>query len=270
MRFFLIIVLIIALTGYSCRKKKITVAEEPPHTSEMKKGLPENPKAINGYLYASYARYQNGQHYYFHGYSTFSDPARNLLMGYNHFFDQAYFVSVNYYGNVDVGAVMCNNAPMSKNTFSPNITYSFGQQSFTGIAKGTSWITEGNRSFSAIDVTPVNTFPVLSVPDNTVTVPPIKKSVGLTVDLTGVASDYDSLIVAVIDGAGNYSVARKAFGPGATQADFTPADFKLFSTGTSYGSLVIYAFNYSHQTIRNRLYLFELSHKISRNVLIEP
>jgi hypothetical protein len=191
-------------------------------------------------------------------------------MGYNHFFDQVYFISPAYYGNVDVGAVLCNNIMMSKNTFSPNLTYSFGQQSFTGIGKTTTWTTEGNRSFTAIDITPVRDFPVLSIPDHTATLPPLKKSVGLTVDLVNVASDYDSLIVAVIDGAGNYTVARKAFGPGATQAVFKPDDFKLFSNGNNYGSLAFYTYNYSHQTINNRLYVFELSHKISRSLLIEP
>jgi hypothetical protein len=263
--FFIFIILCVTV---SCKKKEIVVEPEELISTEMKPGLPEKPGEINGYLYSAYVKYAGNNYWYFINYSTFSDPPKNIMDGFSRFYDQLNYLGPKYYGNVDVGLVNANNLLLSKNSFSPNFTYSGSQQTYF-IPEGTScrWNTEGNRSFKPMEVNTLRTYPGLTV---SATPSVVSKSSGITINLEGIASNYDSLVVFIMDQSSSYSVIKKPVGPDVKSVTFKPSDFSIFSSSFVYGALGFHAYNYCHQVIDNRLYVFEMGNKLSRNITIEP
>ncbi|MCE3227422.1 MAG: hypothetical protein K0S32_1973 [Bacteroidetes bacterium] len=263
------IMIIISVAITSCNKKRIEIKNETLVSGEMKQGLPENFREINGYFYSSYVLYLANGYFYINQYSTLSDPAKNIMPGYSHFFDQVSYINPKYYGNVDVGVVTADNIILSKNTFSPSLVYSGGKQTYQS-CKGRHclWSIEGNRSFKPIEVQSLRTYPELvigTIPAN------IQKSEGVTFNLEGIASDYDSLVVGISEPNSASNIVTKSFGPGAKSVTFKPSDFENFnSTTTVYGSLFFNTHNYCHQLIDNRMYVFEQSNKCVRSIMINP
>lgn len=244
----------------SCKKPTHEQPAEELVTTEMKQGLPENPKLINGYLYAGYTFDVNTNYYSRALFSTFSDPAKNLLAGYNHSLDQV--PNFTKTGNIDVGQLNFNGFNVNRNSTSTNLFYfnSFSNLNYMNIAF---WGFEGNGSFKPYQDSVTRGFPVVL---NTFSTSVISKS-GFTLTVTNLASNYDSLELVINRNSSN--MIRKTVAAGVNTISFTASEM-YFLSATNYGLLNLQAYNYSHKTVQNKLYVFELAKKVPRSVTITP
>jgi hypothetical protein len=260
-------IIVVSSAATSCKKKKTPeVVEDPIVNTEMQNGLPEDHKSMNGYLYAGYSLQLFNTSYFGFYYSSFNDPAKNLLNGYNHTQDNFSFNNVAKQGNIDVGAVEFNSfTTLNKNVFSSTVTYQ-GNNSMGAITIPTSasWKIEGNGAFKEFDVTVSRGFPYIA---QTFTPAPISKGAGYNFTISPSIANYDSLVVLIGDGNSSQPKVRKGVVAGANVISFSPAELSTLYI-SSYGALYVYAYNYSHQTINSKRYLFELSHKVAKTVAI--
>lgn len=255
-----------ALTIVSCKKEKpAPVPDEPTITTEMAAGLPPNHTAINGYLYCSFSLLQYSTFYQQFFYSAFSDPTRNLMAGYNHVQENFSFNNSSKSGNIDVGEVEFNGSTiLNRNIFSNSVTYNLNSGSNPVFNPSASWRIEGNGAFKAFNLPVTRGFPLIS---QTYSPTSISKSAGYEFTVSPVVSNFDSLVISIGDGNTSLPKVRKGVLAGATSVSFTPADLSPLYIST-YGTFHIYAYNYSNKTIENKVYVFELSHKMVKYVAI--
>jgi len=253
----------------SCKKKekKTPPEPEPSVTTEMASGLPSNINSINGYLYAG-IKYNGSSSNYFVSslYAAFSDPGRKLTTSYNHFLDNiSNFGSNSNFGNIDVGSVTLNSSFfLSRSSFDPNVFYSSINNSgpFYNTAH---WTSDGNMSFKPLDLDVPKGFPVLTY---TLPFTSISRSTGFTLNMAQCGSNYDSITVSINDFSFPQGGIKKTVTPGVTSVTFSASDLSPISNSS--GTLAVYAYNYSNQTINNKVYLFELSNKYSQYIYIDP
>jgi hypothetical protein len=255
--------IVTAFTG--CKKpKKVEVAADPVVNTDQANGMPANLKSVNGYFYASYKSTSfSGYSYAF--FAGFSDPGRKLSSGWDHYNDNTSgFGATGSFGNIDVGIVTLNNSfPLQKNSFNPNIFYSYNTNYFQPLTSA-QWTTEGNLSFSPMDIQVSRGFPTAAL---NATFASISKAAGYTINLSQYVSNFDSAVVTITDNFSWQSNLRKGAGAGAQSITFTPAELSPLYVGSS-GYIYVYAYNYSNQVINNKVYLYELSAKIQRNIVI--
>jgi len=250
----------------ACKKEEITTVEkEPLITGEMINGLPGDQKKISGYLHASISK---GSYYYLYLYAAFSEPASSLLTSYNHYSNNYWSISSKAaFGNIDVGEVSFNNNYILNSAPSkPTFLYHYNSPIMLPYPAPI-WSTEGNKSFGAINLTIERGFPLMNLNPDSVAL--ISMS-GFTLDPKNIISNYDSLIVLIDDNLGSTPALRKNIGAINTPIVFSAEDFKNFWQGTTSGSIMIYAFNYSNKIVDNRMYVFELSNKFSQNIILSP
>lgn len=250
-----ILILFAGITVCGCKKKKPeTPAEPEPVNSGMISGLPANYKSLNGYFYAGYNKPYAGNYTYHAFYAAFSDPTRNLLGNFNHFDDYA-VGHPSKTGNIDVGEVFFNSSTANKNNSSSSITYFTytSTQSFPNF--NAQWQIEGNGSFKPLNEQVPGGFPEVNINP---TVSSISLSAGYSFTVAGNISNYDSLLVEIY--RDNSARVRKIVSPEQQVVSFSPADLSVFNTSST-AYVFFYAYNYSHKTINNKLFVFELSNK---------
>lgn len=242
----------------SCKKKTVAEPEEETVTTEMKQGLPDNPKSINGYLYVSSYEHLNLPNKNTNYFAAFSDPQRPLMSGYNRTNESANTIPAKS-GNIDVGSVIFDSASLNRTLFSPVAFYKFFSNTpVTTSLSPAVWTIEGNGSFKPFKVKVTRGFPSFTI----YTINSISKAAGFTFNAEGILSNYDSLRVRIHGGS---LTLVKSVG---TQniVTFTSAELNTLNTGNAY--LYIYGSNYSHQTINNQVYVFELTKTIYGSVYI--
>jgi hypothetical protein len=262
---YFLVAAVIALAACKKPKKKET-EQVPVVNTEQANGLPSNPKAINGYLYASYKN-SGSVYYYCNVYASFSDPAKKLTAGWDHFYDNnGSFGTTSNFGNIDVGNMSFNGSFLQKSSFNPNVFYTqTNSNSFQPITYS-SWSNEGNLSFLPMDLGVTRPFPS-TAPNPTFA--PVSKSTPYTLNLAEYVTNYDSVLVVLSDNFSSQSMLKKRVDASTTTVTFTPAEMSTLYSGSN-GNIFVYAYNYTNQTINSKVYLFEQSAKISRYIYIGP
>lgn len=260
------IIILGSLFLFSCNKKKETIDEPENINTSLVDGLPENKKLINGYLYSSLQTYQyssSSSYYYMNSYAIFSDPAKNLISTFNHYYNNKMFVqSIN--GNIDVGNVYINGITLPKSLQSNfEVYYTQGFNSSSNFFNyNATWSTEGNKSFKPINLSIGKGYPLIST--NLISIGnSISKSSNYTINFGNNISNYDSLIVILEDGNFNGKI-RKTLPQNATSVTFTPQDMNVLSS-SNYGKVGIYAYNYSYIILDSKVNILELSNQFTYN-----
>jgi hypothetical protein len=258
---FLIPILIVFLS--SCEKKK-TIAETPPTiTTNLASGLLENPSSINGYVYASQTNNSSSSNYSYY-YAVFGDPARNLMINYNHFNDQIGNSGFNNAdrGNVQVGSNITiagynitAQVIQSSGSFGEVHYFNFISNSFNTNA---SIRTDGNGSFKPLNFTISRGYPKILTSSSTQFTANVKQNYNL--DISNLISNFDSLIVRISSNGSPYINVMKNVVAGAKTITFSSQELSGVSQG-SYLNLYFQAFNYSNITIEDKRYIFELANK---------
>jgi len=248
---------------FSCTKEKRGIAQEILENSSMQLGLPENNKKINGCLYACYKRnYTPGNAgTLLISHAAFTDPANGLMQGFDRFNDYGFTV----WGNVDVGNVSFNTKALSKNLSVSTLVY----KTFISaqIQSEAIWASEGNRGFSALDIKVNRGFP-LALPKTQVT-DSISRASNFLFNPDEYFDNYDSLTLYLTDGFPNTKPIKKSLVKGQV-VNIPASEFSSFYPAVTQGSILLYAYNYSHQVINSKTYVFELSTKIVRSVYLFP
>lgn len=253
---------------FSCKKKsdgKSTV--DPPKVNKpLASGYPDDNRAINGYFYASLKAFSNS-YFALNCYVIVNDPAGDLINTYDHFSDFNIFGSSAAQGNISLGSIYFGSTQLLAQNGGNRITYRLnGSQSFTNSAVPVSWKTDGNGTFSAVNTTVPRGFPgVVNSPSSSSTYT-LSKSNGLVLDVADIASNFDSLIVAI---SVSSSTVKRKVTAGASTIVFSSNELSGFSANYT-GYMYVYAYNYSNMTVEDKVYLFELSTKLQKNVVIYP
>jgi hypothetical protein len=248
--------LILLCVSFSCRKKT-QFPEEASFNTGVIEGLPPTQE-INGYLYSSTSYYTPGD-YYFTTYSSaaFAEPARKLLKGFDH--GTPIFLEEKYFGNVDVKTVTHNDTVALKRYFMFNsgIRYEGHTHNVTGVPQPPPcrWQIEGNYGFKPHKVTIPSTYPVVkssNIPDT------VSRSQGFAFSLEGFKG-YDSLVVFlgrnVVPGG---IIASRRFTGIRDSIRFMPEELSPLEVGPERGWIQCLAYKYFHQTVNNKLYVYEL------------
>jgi hypothetical protein len=257
----------LALLVVSCKKKDDKVATPPePVNTELQPGLPEKSRSVNGYLFA--IRQKNNTYSYntltVKLYAAFNDPATNVIASYDHVSTDQAFFSGGQAGNIIVGTVQFGSTGMQPSNFGNRAFYSTSTIKNDSDPVETFWAINGNKSFRPFIQDITRGFPQ---PGNTMNVSPILISLGqgYTFDPSAAGiSNYDSLIVKI----NSSSNVTKRVGRGTAVA-FTSNDLSRFYAG-GYATMLIAAFNYSHKTIEDKLYVFEMASSSLRSVNFTP
>jgi hypothetical protein len=246
---------------FSCNNKEKKAEQPAVINKRLSDGFPENKKSVNCYLYSSFVvtKYASSSpNYGSYQYAIFSDPSKNLINSYSHYTNSKLF-SQSASGNVDVGNVSFNGQTIYKNltnevyyTANYNSSIPFGSMS-------ANWKTDGNKTFLPMDVTINKGHPII-LSGNLNIGNSISKNSNFTLNISGNITNYDSLIVILEDGNWGGKI-RKTADINTSSLTFTPVDMSIFSTGSNYGKLSIYAYNYSNMTVNNKVTLFELSNQ---------
>jgi hypothetical protein len=253
--FFLSLPVLLALL-FACKKPKSIIPDQPAVVNtDLANGLPSDTKKINGYLFAS-VNFSSDSYYY----SIFSDPGKELAKTYNHRNNTIQF-DQQVLGNVDVGSVRQNGYTLSHQNTGQSVIYS---EAIYAAPTTVIWTSDGNGSFKPLNVNVARGYPYIS--PNTYTPGTISKASGFSVDAGNYVSNYDSVIVSLSDNYG--STVTKGY-TSASLITFSSSDLSGLNTN-SYGSLNIFAYNYSNQTINSKVYLFEQGNKFNKGISITP
>jgi hypothetical protein len=264
---------LVAILLSSCYKPRLTeTASEPvPVNTPLQSGFPENKREINGYLYASCSvnTVQGGsESANVNMYGTFSDPAANLISGYNHYYDGLVFSSLgSVQGNVNVGSVFFNGSVLHASFSSAtNIIYMSNNPNFFPLFEyKAQWRWLGNKSFKETDIQITRGFPRITpaTAPSSITV-----ANGLRIELGGLVSNYDSATVMLNLGSSfNYSLKKSVAYPVDTVV-FSKAELQAYLSGYSMCNFSVYAYNYSNQTVYSKVYVYELANKYSKYITI--
>lgn len=261
----LLAVLLILLVFVCCRKKPAPVQEEIIVNTEMKNGLPADPKKINGYLFAGHLLLSASNYTALNMFASFADPQKNLIAGYDHLFNSVIF-NLAKSGNIDVGEVSFLSMIVHKNLFSNSLSYSTQNSTQVLPPFQAAWVTEGNRSFDPLNLTVPRGLPVNNVQSTADT---LSISQNYIFDVSQHFSNYDSAMVMMYYGGAPWSLVPKRAGAETGAIKFFKEDFSGITPHTS-GYMYYYAFNYSHQVISDKMYVFELAAKKIRLIYFVP
>lgn len=243
--------------------------------TEMRNGLPENINSINGYFFAGYnilwydsIRPENR---YFTSYAAFREPGSNLIAGFEHLGRIQRFDMPQRLGNIDVGQVQFNrNHSLGQKITSHTLTYSgpdLGPLIMDSSYNDVALSTEGNRTFTPIKCNGLRSFPILK---SIWKLPSISKNKAYFIDASNIANNYDSITVTFYNALTYYAIClRKSFstkqGP---ILEFTAAEMN--SAFSEHIWVDIDAFNYTHQTINGKIYVFEQAKRTWGSVNLIP
>lgn len=240
-----------------CKKEKEAVATEVPEelTTEMSAGLPEKRNA-NGYFYARVHTNSLGI-YILNLYAIFNDPGGNLLSTYNRVSNSSVFNK--NLGNVSVGTVKMSNYTVSSFTLgTTSIIYNRANLPLSSVLPDISWKMEGNSSFKPLDQPVPRGFPAIG---NVVSSSSISLQQGYVLNLAGTVSNCDSVIV-TLSGNQSFTKVSKRIGSQGSSVTFSNSELSVFSGAVGgYITRTIQACNYSHRTVANKLYIFEMDNK---------
>lgn len=228
----------------------------------MKNGLPENLNSINGYFFAGYniLWYDTikSENRYFTSYAAFREPGSNLIAGLEHFGRVKRFDVPQRLGNIDVGEVKFNkNHSLGQKVISQTLTYSgpdLGPVIMDSSYNEVAWSTEGNSTFTPIKIKGIRGFPILK---SIWKLPSITKNKAYFIDVSYIANNYDSITVTFYNYFTYYAIwLRKSFSiKQGLLLEFTEAE--MSSAFSEHIWIDIDAFNYTHQTINGKMYVFE-------------
>lgn len=251
--------LFIILIFTSCKKSQEVVEEEAINTPVVA-GLPGNSAAIHAYLYTSAMQYKTDSIYNYlpmRAYAVFSDPARDLMKGYNHRAEQ---VSLHFkpeqHGNVDVGFVRRDTVSLIKNTALNRVSYSWAFQSgyATLLPPPAIWSVAGNKTFLPVKTIVSQGFPIIkmqNIPGS------FSKSSGFTLSLNGF-NLYDTLVVKINNNTTSINFkTEKIILPHNDSVKFEPSELASIPVGSQVCSIELSAYSYFHQTINNKLFIYE-------------
>jgi hypothetical protein len=258
------------LISFSCEKKKTTTQDQSPITTELTSGFPSDLKKINGYFYAaSRTNFNNfNTSYGVNLYATFGDAARSLLSGFNHYTDSEqnnFFINKDR-GNVNVGTISFNGR-----SFANPGGASYSQYYNLNSANYSSqWVTEGNGSFKPINLVVQRGFPAIVQPSSTNSFS-VSLSNDFIVNFQSFISNYDSVSVKISsDGSSSFYAIQKTVSSNTSFIKFTSGELSSKLSTTTYGNLIISAYNYSNKTIEDKVYVFELASKLDMQIYISP
>jgi hypothetical protein len=245
----------------SCKKKQPMLTEEKPVNTVIMRGLPADQRKINGYLYASNLLYKSNDNYFYlpmRRFASFCDPGKDLMRGYNHRSDQIVFpFKPEMHGNVEVGAVVMDSLELNKTMNANTVSYTWQFNSGHGITllSAPKWELEGNKTFEKQHIAIPMGFPVIKMSNTPFS---FSKSSGLSIPLNGFEA-YDSLLVVITNSFPSYNfTANKVVLGGADSVHFSHADLSVIPVGSQVCSIEYFAYNYHHQTINNKLFVYEL------------
>jgi len=253
---------------FSCSKKEpAKQIENTAINTELKHGLPENYSSIDGLFYYSFTKtYPYTSPSYMQSfYASFNDPVKNLMAGFNPYFD--YQMNTKYTGNVAVGQVLFGNTNLFRTSTGTALYYY--TYNYSGIMPPEiSWQTDGNRTFKNIQLVADSACPLISNPTPSITT--IDKSTGISINLAPFASNYDSLIVLILETGNSWgNSAKKVISNGAPVV-FTPNDFEYFNSGTNNSMIYYCAYKYYHMVVNNKVLVFSNGYKINHSVTLVP
>lgn len=263
-----------ALAGCKKTSTSTTDPATTPVTTDLADGLPKDVQSINGYFYANYTASNFGSTS-INGYCVLHDEPTDLMPNFSHYTDQQIFSGTSNLGNIQVGNISFNNITLFESNNGVNsVFYTFNNSGgSSGSNSGPStaiWKTDGNGSFKALNLNIPRGFPRINAssgtPGTLVTFTMSATNASSTLDLSSVVSNYDSLVVMLGSQFSSYSIKKFLKSP-ANSVTFTKAE--ILSNGSSASQIQIMAYNYSNKMVQNRLYVFELSSKLSTYVYIQ-
>jgi hypothetical protein len=267
MKSFQLFALSLAVVFIACKKTKTSTPATPaPLNTDLSNGFTSKPESINGYFYASYSTY-NSNYFALDGYCVFRDPASDLMKNYDHVTGSQNFSADNL-GNIQVNQVTFNGQLFSENNNgNSSINYYYDNSSgLTSFNYSAAWHTGGNGTYKALDVTIAKGFPKINTTNASGNLITYTLTTGnFNLDFSTMISNYDSLIIVLGSIGSQSTIVKRLSASAATSVAFTQAEI---SSVSSYYSipLTFMAFNYSNQTVNNKVYVFELANKFSTNV----
>lgn len=254
------ILIVLAIALFACKKEVKAPVEEPVTSTELKQGLPDNLDKVSGFLVTYMLHEKSGSNNWAYSYMTadFCDPGKNILTGYNHYYNS--WLNDAYRGNVSVGAVTMM-VPLYEQTGGSSSFRYFRNldavlpDSITWTVSGEAFIPGSTYKLAGAPLYKIDSVPAI-----------LYKSKGLTMRFNPTANRYDSACV-IIQNWGS-GILRKAVGR-SSELTITPEELKEFTaTSSNYYSINIYLFNYSHIIVNNRLLVFENARRFYRNLTI--
>jgi hypothetical protein len=176
-------------------------------------------------------------------------------------------MGTNVMGNVSVGNVnMCGYNLNKSNTSSNSLQYTYNNSFSNDFSYSSAIYTDGNGSFKPINFSIPRGFPKVAAPTGTLTV---SKSAGLTLDISPYISNYDSVIVrfGTTGSTSTFGNPRKGISNNTSTVSFSSQELSSLYTGT-YQYLSFMAYNYSNKMIDDKMYVFELSNKLTFYITI--
>jgi hypothetical protein len=263
------IVLLCAIFCASCEKRRLVPAEDHPgNNSPLENGLPQNFKRINGYFFSCFIVDSGGfgpAGNNLQMYAAFNDPAANLIPNINRHGVSGDITSNNYQdtGNVSVGNVSFNGTSLNSHLFQPAY-YSLTQSKIPEFYGQSKWTTEGNGSFTGIDVEIKRGYPGLTLTPGSNT---ISGRQSYTVNTAGYFSNCDSVSVLI---SHNYLNAKvlKTSSRTDTVFVFTVNELAPFK-GYTYTTISFEGFNYSRCVANGKIYIFELGRKMRKQMYVQ-
>jgi hypothetical protein len=257
----------IVLCAFSCKKETPKVEEPEPVNTQMTRGLPANPKKINGYLYAGFTTYINSYSVPDNRltmFASFGDPARALTSNYNHYTESNQFLGGNNQSNVSVGNIYFNNFTIISNgstfyNYTTNYAVNFNFEA--------RWATSGKGSFLAQDEVIPSKFPVVNISAvSTKTV--INKNDDFVLNLNSFASNYDSVCVVINTNMYDYSQIKKVVPAGVSSIVFSKSELTALYPGSN-TTITYAAFNYSNKTINDKVFIYELANRANITTYVQ-
>jgi hypothetical protein len=262
-----LLLIIAASLAWSCKKKDPTPATPPaspgtpPVTTNLESGLPANSTSIDAYLYAGYLTdVSYASDYNLSMFSAFAGSSRNLFTNYDHRNDKQLIPgNADLRGNSDVGNVTFSGNAISKSASPTNSAY-YTSSVLSSTTSLTKWKVDGGNGFVATEVDITRGYPLVMAPPAT----GISVNAGFAFKVSDFISNYDSVNVRLTA----YNKApygfhvEKTVASSADSIRFTKAELTPAYPSYQYLYLTIKAYNYSHKTISDKKYVFELSNKV--------
>jgi hypothetical protein len=248
-----------ALFLVSCDKDDTAVPEEKKVVNtELASGICPQPDKVNGFLFLSMNNTGSAGYPSFNmtACAAFRDPAKNAMQGFNHRTGSSGFVS-SATGVVQVGQVRVGAMALFQSSFFYN------GQSTEQSPTSPHWRSDGNKTFVPLNVEVARGYPLITYTNSTSVT--LSRSQGWALDLSNFGSNYDSVAVSFSAG-GMLPSLSKCVGRGAGEIRFSAEE--IADLDSYYYTLIIHACNYSHITLNNKVYLFELGRNINTTATI--
>ena len=268
------VILALAVTLISCNKLKVPEPgpEPPKKNTPLTSGLPGNFRETNAYVFAGVDIYQYSgapESFAANCYAAFSDPARNLISGFNHYIYQN--VSnpgqVPVQGNIFVGNVTLNSMMLEASSFSPTVVYRLNNSNTINFDYSARWKWPGNNTFQETDLLVERGFPRITTAATPTT---LSRSKDFQIDVPSTFSNYDSIVVFIGGGSSLYYTVKKSVAFPAQNLTFTSSELSTSLSNYSSCYIHFYAFNYSHRSVEGIEYVYELSSHVRKFLYVNP